>query len=790
MEYRQAMVTPAAAHRDLMRLLPQLRDAVDTAVVRMQQAGDDPLALEGVRAVLQRLQSGFRFLGVAELERFSEEVDAGFDRLLDAWADPYADPEDCQRLRHSLLHSLLGWNDILEDVAAGHDPISDIAAAIDSLRCARGAPRYDSLALLRHCVDAQAPYGWVEDPSALVARARWPYQIGLLELLRGNEHRGLSALQNILLPLERALGDSAAGAACWLALGVIEALAEGGALETADKRSLVAFDRELRRLAQGGNTSGLPACSLHEVMFSRVRVAPVVVGRVAELKHSLMRMPRTELALPDSSGTSAEAVGRQIFLPADLGPEDEPSVELQELFYEEVEPALAQLGTALKRWRHGDVQAGLTIQRILHNLKRSAGLAGLQGFADHCREIEHEVAAALADGFDQHSAERLRTSLESLAEELDRLRHALHGSKSLPPGDGGEQGHAGSCEAVPSEEVTAGVREIQPQLLGLLGAVYEQLLDSIEQVAAEYQRAVDLEVAAEEGRLSTAAVVNICNVLKPLTVNAVIHGIGSAQRRLQQGKSGRGTLRLRAWREASELLITVSDDGGGLDLTGLQRLLSDYDPEEPLAELSNDEALSLIALPGVSLATDQDYSDLPGEGMGEALEASRELDGVLELETIPGSGTTFTLRLPAMEVLSGDGPADEQASVEPERQRALIVNDSRTLRRITAYLIGYQRFTMLEANSLAEAVMLARSHQPDVVVIDVQMGWGDAGLDALRRLEEEAGVAVQQVVAVTTVERDRQRLEERGMEPAALLIEPYSREQLAEAIERALVKAQ
>lgn len=783
MEYTQAMVTPAAAHRDLMRLLPQFRDGVDAALARLQEVGHDPLAIEGVRTVLQRLQSGFWFLAIPELERLAEEIDAAVGWLGDALADPYAEPQYCQDLRSGILHVMLGWNGLLEGVAAGHEPLTELAEAIDALRRARGAPRYDSLALLRHCVDTQAPRSWLADPSDRANRARWPYQLGLLELLRGDECRGLNALQSILEPLERALGDSAAGGACWLALGVIEALLDEGGLEVADKRSLVAFDRELRRLTRGGNTAGKPATSMLEVMLNRVSAAPGVAGRIAELKHAVARFPRTELALPPLRATGAGA--DQTVLPAAVSAEDEVNPELQELFYEEVEPALAQLGTVLKRWRYGDVQAGLTIQRILHDLQRSSRFAGLQGFAEHCREIEHEVATALADGFDQQAAERLRISLESLAEELDKLSYALRGRTGLPVGKGGKAEGDKSGDSVPGEAIAAGVRQVQPQLLGVLKLIFDRLLASIEQAAAEYDRALELEVVSADGRFLADSAGLVGDALEPLVVNAVIHGVESVQRRLRQGKPGRGTIRLRAWHDHGELLITVSDDGGGLDLQGLQRQLSDYDPEELAAPLNNDEALSLLALPGVSLLAEEDLLPRPGEGVGLASQAARELGGLLEVETVPGSGTTFTLRLPAA-VLAANAPDAMQESPEVERQRALIVNDSRTLRRITAYLLGYDRFTLLEANSLAEAVMLARSHEPDVVVMDVQMGWGEAGLDSLRRLEDEAGVPVKRVVAVSTRERDRQRLEERDMQPAALLIEPYAGEELEAAVARAL----
>jgi two-component system, chemotaxis family, sensor kinase CheA len=129
--------------------------------------------------------------------------------------------------------------------------------------------------------------------------------------------------------------------------------------------------------------------------------------------------------------------------------------------------------------------------------------------------------------------------------------------------------------------------------------------------------------------------------------NAIDHGFEMPDERLAAGKPPTGRLVLSAARERSSITIRVTDDGRGIDrdrvLTKARRLgLVDTGR----AELSDDELIKIISRPGFSTA--EQVTDISGRGVGvDAVHARiRSLGGSVEIRSVPGRGTTVTLRLP------------------------------------------------------------------------------------------------------------------------------------------------
>lgn len=427
MDARRTKSWGAASRRELARLLPELRERVSAAVVALQEVGTEPEALAALRGELQRLHGGFLLAGVRELEHLGAELRAAAADLAGvAQAGQVPTQVEVQPLRAALMDAVLCLPRAIERIAVqAEDPVAELASLIDGLRRARGQPRYDSLALLRQCVDPSAPAAQGE--LAETARAsRLAYQRGLLELIRGDERQALGQLRGVLEPLEATLGDSAAGSACWSALAVLDLLEQGEALEPGQKRAIAAYDRELRRLLEQGAAGGLPEPSMAEALLQPLTEAPGT-GRVGLVQAAARRLPGATLAMSppaeDASGAASQVLVRS-------------DVDLQGLFYAEVEPALSQISAALQRWRAGDPEAGLAIQRILHTLQGGARFAGLTELCAHCHELEGEVATALADGATDGTAQRLRHGLEQLAERLGVLRRGVLGSAAEPGGEG------------------------------------------------------------------------------------------------------------------------------------------------------------------------------------------------------------------------------------------------------------------------------------------------------------------------------------------------------------------
>ena len=136
--------------------------------------------------------------------------------------------------------------------------------------------------------------------------------------------------------------------------------------------------------------------------------------------------------------------------------------------------------------------------------------------------------------------------------------------------------------------------------------------------------------------------------LTHLLRNAVDHGIELPEARRIAGKSGEATIRLEAQHCAGNLLITVSDDGGGIDLAELRNVIVQKRLTSPEAveQMSEPELLEFLLLPGFT--TRQTVTKISGRGVGlDAVQAIvKEVRGGIRIWTDFGRGTTFQMRLP------------------------------------------------------------------------------------------------------------------------------------------------
>jgi two-component system chemotaxis sensor kinase CheA len=129
--------------------------------------------------------------------------------------------------------------------------------------------------------------------------------------------------------------------------------------------------------------------------------------------------------------------------------------------------------------------------------------------------------------------------------------------------------------------------------------------------------------------------------------NAIDHGIEAPEARRAAGKPEAGRLTLSVTRQRSTVVIRVTDDGRGIDRTGvLRRARALGLVESESTELSDEELARLIARPGFSTA--ERVTDLSGRGVGidVVMTRVRALGGAVEIRSEPGQGTTITLRLP------------------------------------------------------------------------------------------------------------------------------------------------
>jgi len=127
--------------------------------------------------------------------------------------------------------------------------------------------------------------------------------------------------------------------------------------------------------------------------------------------------------------------------------------------------------------------------------------------------------------------------------------------------------------------------------------------------------------------------------------NAFSHGIENADQRLAASKPAEGTIVLRAFASGESVIIQIRDDGQGIDRAQVAQRATSLNIPLP-EQLDQAGVLSLLCAPGFSTRDEADLTSGRGVGMAVVKTTVSELGGTLALETTPGQGTQFTLRLP------------------------------------------------------------------------------------------------------------------------------------------------
>ncbi|WP_085715735.1 hybrid sensor histidine kinase/response regulator [Pseudomonas sp. B28(2017)] len=159
---------------------------------------------------------------------------------------------------------------------------------------------------------------------------------------------------------------------------------------------------------------------------------------------------------------------------------------------------------------------------------------------------------------------------------------------------------------------------------------------------------VRLEIEGEKTQVDRDVLEKLEAPLTHLLRNAVDHGIETPEQRLLAGKPAEGLIRLRASHQAGLLVLELSDDGNGVDLEKVRRSIVERNlsPAQTAAQLSEEELLTFLFLPGFSLR--DTVTEVSGRGVGlDAVQHMvRQLRGAVLLEQTAGEGSRFHLEVP------------------------------------------------------------------------------------------------------------------------------------------------
>ncbi|REA05182.1 chemotaxis protein CheA [Haloferax sp. Atlit-6N] len=181
-----------------------------------------------------------------------------------------------------------------------------------------------------------------------------------------------------------------------------------------------------------------------------------------------------------------------------------------------------------------------------------------------------------------------------------------------------------------------------------LKKVFDKFPRLVRDLAREQDKRVSFKVEGADIELDRTILDEISDPLMHVLRNAVDHGIEAPDVREENGKSRTGTIRLSARRQHDTVIVTVEDDGGGINADAVREKAVDKGvaTREEVNQMPDSEVYDYIFHPGFS--TNDEITDVSGRGVGmDVVKTTVEsLDGSVSVESEPGEGSTFNIRLP------------------------------------------------------------------------------------------------------------------------------------------------
>ncbi|MDH5571648.1 MAG: Hpt domain-containing protein [Gammaproteobacteria bacterium] len=168
----------------------------------------------------------------------------------------------------------------------------------------------------------------------------------------------------------------------------------------------------------------------------------------------------------------------------------------------------------------------------------------------------------------------------------------------------------------------------------------------IRKTSDELGKKVELHLAGLESELDRTVMDKIIPSLEHMLRNAVAHGIESPGQRMAAGKHQQGNVYLSFNREGADIIITISDDGNGINIEAIRKKAVARGMLRANAVVNDDILLNMIMEAGFSTA--EEITQIAGRGVGlDVVNAAiKQLGGIIDIKTEQGRGTTFTITLP------------------------------------------------------------------------------------------------------------------------------------------------
>ena len=181
-----------------------------------------------------------------------------------------------------------------------------------------------------------------------------------------------------------------------------------------------------------------------------------------------------------------------------------------------------------------------------------------------------------------------------------------------------------------------------------IAKVFNKFPRMIRDLSRELNKQIDLEITGEETELDKSIVEQIGDPLVHMIRNSCDHGIEDGPTRLAAGKPEKGTIQLKAYNEGNHIVVEITDDGKGLDADMLKArsIEKGIITEREADTMSDKEAFWLIFKPGFSTAAKVTNVSGRGVGMDVVKTNIEKLNGIIDIESEVGKGTTMKLKIP------------------------------------------------------------------------------------------------------------------------------------------------
>ncbi len=287
-----------------------------------------------------------------------------------------------------------------------------------------------------------------------------------------------------------------------------------------------------------------------------------------------------------------------------------------------------------------------------------------------------------------------------------------------------------------------------------IGTIFGKFRRHIRDLSAELGKEVELVTEGAETELDKNIIERLSDPLVHLIRNSIDHGIHAPEEREKNGKPRRGTIRLSAAHRGTKVVITISDDGEGLDSGLIREKAIDKGLIAPDAELSPDEIYALIFAPGFSTAPQVTRVSGRGVGMDVVKREINTLGGEIRITSEKGKGTTIRLTmLLTLAIIDGllvavDGrrfvlPLEQVESCAELNPEHLASAKGRDMFRVADELLPYIRLRDIfgitaNSRSFEQIAVVKAEHFRAGVIVDEIIGNVQTVIKPLDRIYQHA----------------------------------------------------